>query len=78
MDAYVVPAFGGNHLLMTNLTGHPAVVLPNGFREDGTPTSITFGARLRGDDAALALADAYQRRTRFHHRRPPGFGDEEA
>ncbi|MCH7701133.1 MAG: amidase, partial [Planctomycetes bacterium] len=39
VDVYVSPTFGGNNLLMTNLTGHPAVVLPNGFRENGTPRS---------------------------------------
>ena len=67
---YVVPSFGGDNLLLTNLTGHPAVVLPNGFRSDGTPTSITFQGRLHGDDVVLAVAHAYQRATDFHRRRP--------
>jgi Asp-tRNA(Asn)/Glu-tRNA(Gln) amidotransferase A subunit family amidase len=72
VDVYVVPSFGGDNELMTNLTGHPAVVLPNGFRAvDGTPTSITFQGGLDDDDLALAVADAYQRATDFHTRRPP-------
>ncbi len=72
VDVYVVPSFGGDNLLLTNLTGHPAVVLPNGFRSgDGTPTSISFVGRLFGEAAALALAHAYQRATDFHRRRPP-------
>ena len=72
VDVYVVPSFGGDNLLLTNLTGHPAVVLPNGFRTfDGTPTSITFQGRLDGDDLALAVASAYQHATDFHTRRPP-------
>ncbi|MEE8523422.1 MAG: amidase [Thermoanaerobaculia bacterium] len=71
IDAYVTPSFGGDHLLMTNLTGHPCVVLPNGFAADGTPTSITFMARLHGESEVLALAHAYQQATEFHLRRPP-------
>jgi Asp-tRNA(Asn)/Glu-tRNA(Gln) amidotransferase A subunit family amidase len=70
-DAYVVPSFGGDHLLLTNLTGHPCVVLPNGFSSsDGTPTSITFMSRLYGESEVLALAHAYQQATDFHLRRP--------
>jgi Asp-tRNA(Asn)/Glu-tRNA(Gln) amidotransferase A subunit family amidase len=72
IDVYVCPTFGGHNLLMTNLTGHPCVVLPNGFRSgDGTPTSITFNGRLHGETELLALAHAYQQATDFHLRRPP-------
>lgn len=70
LDAYVCPTYGGGNLLLTNLTGHPAVVLPNGFRKDGTPTSITFTGKLWGEGAMLALAKAYQEATGFHLRRP--------
>lgn len=70
-DVYLAPSFGGQNLLLTNLTGHPAVVLPNGFRAaDGTPTSITFTGRLWGEAEALAVAHAYQQATDFHRRRP--------
>jgi Asp-tRNA(Asn)/Glu-tRNA(Gln) amidotransferase A subunit family amidase len=71
IDVYVVPSFGGDNLLLTNLTGHPAVVLPNGFlTKEGTPTSITFQGRLHGESDVLAVAHAYQRATGFHLRRP--------
>jgi len=71
VDVYVVPSFGGDNQLLTNLTGHPAVVVPNGFRVlDGTPTSITFQGRLDEDDLTLAVAEAYQQATDFHTRRP--------
>jgi len=74
VDVYVVPSYGGDNLLATNLTGHPAVVLPNGFRQsDGTPTSITFQGRLHADDLVLAVAHAYQQATGFHLRHPEGF-----
>ena len=70
LDGYLSPTYGGSNLLLTNLTGHPAVVLPNGFRSDGTPTSITFMGTLFGDAKALALAKAYQDATGFHLRHP--------
>jgi Asp-tRNA(Asn)/Glu-tRNA(Gln) amidotransferase A subunit family amidase len=69
VDAYVA----GGDLLITNLTGHPTVVLPNGFRKTGngeTPTAITFTGRLYGETELLALAQAYQDATGFHLRRP--------
>jgi len=70
LDVYVSPTYGGSNLLLTNLTGHPTVVLPDGFRANGTPTSITFIGRLWGETAALGLAQAYQQATDFHLRRP--------
>ena len=70
VDVYVSPTFVGNNLLLTNLTGHPAVVVPNGFRENGTPRSITFTGRLYGETELLAVAHAYQQATDFHLRRP--------
>jgi Asp-tRNA(Asn)/Glu-tRNA(Gln) amidotransferase A subunit family amidase len=45
--------------------------VPNGFRlSDGTPTSLTFTGRLRGEADVLAAADLFQRATDFHTRRP--------
>jgi Asp-tRNA(Asn)/Glu-tRNA(Gln) amidotransferase A subunit family amidase len=71
IDVFVAPSFGGNHLLLTNLTGHPAVVLPNGFRSgDGTPTSITFTGKLHGETELLAVAKTYQDATEFHLAHP--------
>ena len=73
IDLWVSPSFGGSNLLLTNLTGHPAVVLPNGFRGNGTPTSITFNGRLFGEAEILAVARAYQEATGFHLRHPERF-----
>ena len=70
IDLYVAPTFGGGSLLATNLTGHPAVVLPNGFREDGTPTSITFTGKLYDEGRLLAVAGAYQKATDHHLKYP--------
>jgi Asp-tRNA(Asn)/Glu-tRNA(Gln) amidotransferase A subunit family amidase len=70
LDVIVTPTFAPNQLLATNLTGHPAVILPNGFREDGTPVSITFLGGLFGEAPLLAVAHAYQEATVFHRQRP--------
>ncbi|HEX5131641.1 MAG TPA: amidase [Candidatus Krumholzibacteria bacterium] len=73
VDVYLTPTFGGDNLLLTNLTGHPCVVLPNGFDEDGEPTSITFMGRLYADATVLEVAKAYQDATGFHTQHPPKF-----
>jgi Asp-tRNA(Asn)/Glu-tRNA(Gln) amidotransferase A subunit family amidase len=73
VDVYVCPSFGGSNLLLTNLTGHPCVVLPNGFDDKGHPTSITFMGRLFGEGTLLAVAKTYQDATGFHLKHPPLF-----
>jgi Asp-tRNA(Asn)/Glu-tRNA(Gln) amidotransferase A subunit family amidase len=70
IDVYVAPSFGGNNLLLTNLTGHPCVVLPDGFTKEGTPTSISFIGQLFGEAKLLAVAKAYQDATDFHLKHP--------
>ena len=69
IDCYLAPSWQGDNLLLTNLTGHPCVVLPNGFHED-TPTSITFNGRLFDEGTILAVARAYQEATGFHREHP--------
>jgi Asp-tRNA(Asn)/Glu-tRNA(Gln) amidotransferase A subunit family amidase len=73
VDVYISPAFGGGNLLVTNLTGHPSVVLPNGFTEDGNPTSITFVGNLFDEARLLSVAKAYQEATDHHKKHPPLF-----
>ncbi len=70
IDVYLAPSFGGSNLLLTNLSGHPCVVVPNGFNEKGSPTSITFVGRLYGEATLLAVAKAYQDATDFHLKPP--------
>jgi Asp-tRNA(Asn)/Glu-tRNA(Gln) amidotransferase A subunit family amidase len=68
--AYVHPSFEGGSLSLTNLTGHPTVVAPCGFKEDGLPFSISFTGRLYDEARLLALAAAWQRGTGYHRRHP--------
>jgi Asp-tRNA(Asn)/Glu-tRNA(Gln) amidotransferase A subunit family amidase len=70
IDVYIVPTFGGNSLLLTNLTGHPSVAVPNGFNEKGSPTSISFVGKLFGEADVLAVAKKYQEATEFYKRHP--------
>ena len=70
LDGYVTPSFAGGSLLATNLTGHPTVVVPHGFREDGTPLSLSFVGRNYREGEICALAAAYQGATDWHRRRP--------
>ena len=73
ISTYVSPSFGGSNLLMTNLTGHPSVVVPNGFNEEGSPVSITFMGRLFDEGTVLAVARTYQNATDFHLKHPDNF-----
>ena len=72
VDVIVTPTGAANlsQLVATNLTGHPAVILPNGFRDDGTPVSLTFLAGLYDEAKLLAVARAYQDATGFHLKHP--------
>jgi Asp-tRNA(Asn)/Glu-tRNA(Gln) amidotransferase A subunit family amidase len=70
IDVYVAPSFGGNNLLLTNLTGHPAVVVPDGFDEKGLPTSISFIGHLYEESKVLRVASAFQQATTHHLKHP--------
>jgi Asp-tRNA(Asn)/Glu-tRNA(Gln) amidotransferase A subunit family amidase len=70
VDLYVY----GNDLFITNFTGHPTAVLPNGLVKAGdveVPTAITFTGKLYGETELLAVAHAYQNATGHHLKRPP-------
>ena len=72
-DVIVTPSFGGSQLLTTNLTGNPCVVVPNGFNDKGSPTSISFLGKLFGEAAVISLARAYQEATEWEEKVPPNF-----
>ncbi len=83
LDALVTPTRAPGQLLGCNLTGAPAVILPNGFQESETriddagpspkhrvPVSLTFIGAHFGEDRMLSVAHAYQRATKFHLEHP--------
>jgi Asp-tRNA(Asn)/Glu-tRNA(Gln) amidotransferase A subunit family amidase len=79
VDVYVVPFdysdYTPNPIAtlnteVTNLTGHPCVIVPHGFNEKGNPTSLTFIGKLFGEAKMLAVARAYQDATDWHLKHP--------
>ncbi len=68
-DAFVSPAPGSASLLVTNLTGHPAVVTPCGFINN-LPQAIMFTGSLYDESAPLRVALAYQQATKWHTMHP--------
>jgi len=72
-DVIVAPSHAGDNLLATNLSGHPSVVLPNGFTDEKTPVSIVFTGQLFGEGKLVAIAKKYQDVTGFQKKHPPMF-----
>lgn len=72
-DVIISPSFEGDQLLMTNLTGHPCLVVPSGFNEKGSPTSISFVGKLQGEAALITVGRAYQEATKWDEEHPPMF-----
>jgi Asp-tRNA(Asn)/Glu-tRNA(Gln) amidotransferase A subunit family amidase len=71
IDLYVG---SGLDLPITNLTGHPSVVFPMGFRDRHGrqfPGSVTLTGRLFDESTLLAVAWAFQQATGDHLRVPP-------
>lgn len=68
-DVFVSPAPGSQSLLITNLTGHPAVCVPCGFPK-GLPQSIMFTGGLYDEGAPLRVAMAYEQATQWHTMHP--------
>jgi Asp-tRNA(Asn)/Glu-tRNA(Gln) amidotransferase A subunit family amidase len=70
IDAYI----GGDDLTLTNLTGHPTTIVPDGTRDKSPhdqPGTITFTGQLFGETDLLALSHAYQQASGAHLRHPP-------
>ena len=72
-DVFVSPT-GGPSLTITNLTGHPAVVVPCGFIKNNRgvtlPQNIMFTGGLYDEASPLRLALAYQRATDWTTKHP--------
>lgn len=68
-DVFLATARGSASLPITNLTGHPAVCLKNGF-VDGLPQALMITGRLYEEATLLRVALAYERATRWHRMHP--------
>jgi len=69
IDVLVGPSFS-QQLLMTNLTGHPCVVIPNGSYADENPGSITLLGNHFDEVSILSLARFLQEITPYDKEHP--------
>jgi Asp-tRNA(Asn)/Glu-tRNA(Gln) amidotransferase A subunit family amidase len=78
-DVFVSPAPGSASLLVTNLTGHPAVCVPCGFLDvpagnnnpaQRLPQSIMFTGGLYDEASPLRVALAFEQATKWHTMHP--------
>ena len=72
IDVLITPSFG-RQLLMTNLTGHPCVVLPNGSYAGDNPGTITLLGNHFDEASILMFARYIQELTPFEEEFPPLF-----
>ena len=68
-DVFLSPAPGSASLTITNLTGHPAIVLKCGFI-DNLPASIMVTGRLYDEATVCRVALAFEQNTEWHKRHP--------
>ncbi len=71
VDVWLAPTFGNAALTLSNLTGHPCMVMPLAARDDGRPLSITVLGRMWGEAAITTVAEHWQAHSEWHRRRPP-------
>ena len=72
IDVLIAPSFS-SQLLMTNLTGHPCVVLPNGSYKESKGGSITLLGNHFDEATILMFARYLQEITPFEEEHPPLF-----
>jgi Asp-tRNA(Asn)/Glu-tRNA(Gln) amidotransferase A subunit family amidase len=68
VDVFLAPS-SSESVTVTNLTGHPAVVLPAGFAGN-MPVALMVTGRLWGEDGVLRVAAAFEGATEHHTRHP--------
>src|ERR1041385_1135299 len=79
-DVFVSPAPGSTSLIITNLTGHPAVCVPCGFidlpgfnnapMQPHMPQAIMFTGGLYDEASPLRVALAFEKATKWHTMHP--------
>ncbi|MFB3430492.1 MAG: amidase [Phycisphaerales bacterium] len=72
-DVLITPSFAGSILLITNYTGHPALVLRTGFRSNNRPHGITLVGHLFDEGRLASAGLAIERAMGVAEMRPDGF-----
>jgi aspartyl-tRNA(Asn)/glutamyl-tRNA(Gln) amidotransferase subunit A len=70
-DAYPGIKSGPALIAAGNLCGLPALALPNGFGDNGLPTSMALLGPAFGERTLVELGKTFQAATDWHARRPP-------
>lgn len=73
VDVVITPTYGGRQLAITNLTGHPALVMPTGFNQRKLPTSITLVGKLYDEATLLQVGHLLQQATSWDDVHPEMF-----
>ena len=69
----VYPGVSGGPALIPagNLCGLPALAVPNGYGENGLPTSMAFMGPARSEKTLIQIGNLYQSKTDWHLKAPP-------
>ena len=70
VDAVIASRAAGVMNLATNASGHPALALRAGFRDDGTPVGVILFGRLFEEGTLVRLGTALERELGAFERRP--------
>ena len=54
-----------------DMSGHPTIILPVGFTDDGSPMTFQFVGRPFEEDVLFRAGHAYQAKTQWHRQHPP-------
>ncbi|MFT5367528.1 MAG: Asp-tRNA(Asn)/Glu-tRNA(Gln) amidotransferase A subunit family amidase [Candidatus Latescibacterota bacterium] len=68
-DVVLIPRMGRSSLAVSNLTGHPVVIVPCGF-SNGMPRGLSFMGNLYDEATILAVARVYEQATKWHTMHP--------
>ena len=70
VDALFSPSFAANLLLITNMTGHPSMTVPIGFRSRQRPHGITVWGHLDDEGTIVRIARELERRAGVRDQHP--------
>ena len=70
IDVYIDSVMDSDSANINHLTGQPAITVPNGLTENGTPTNLVLVGRPYGEAELFATAKAYQDSTEWHLKHP--------
>jgi Asp-tRNA(Asn)/Glu-tRNA(Gln) amidotransferase A subunit family amidase len=71
LDAFLCPTFARAIVAATNLSGHPALVVPIGLSAEGLPQAISLCGRWFGEARLVAAGRIVEQAFEYTRRRPP-------